>query len=166
VGKSSLINAVTRVRGLARTSATPGKTQALNFYRVAGARLVDLPGYGFARAPQDERARWSRLVDDYLNTRAVLAATIVVVDARHRAFPDDRDMVDWALGRRLPCLVVATKADKLARGALLASLAALREGLALGARPGGSGGEALVPFSSTSGLGRREVLNFLERFAS
>jgi GTP-binding protein len=176
VGKSSLINRIAG-RTIARTSRTPGKTQAINFYRAAGLRLVDLPGYGFARAPKSVREEWSRLVDRYMETRSALAAVLVLVDIRHPAFPDDREMVDWARRRGLPLLVVATKADKITRGELTAKIRDLRAGLSLssgdaaltvdgpgnapaGARPP----EEIVAFSSVSGAGRGEVLTFLERF--
>ena len=177
VGKSSLIN---RIAGktIARTSRTPGKTQALNFYRAGpGLRLVDLPGYGFARAPQSVREEWSRLVDRYMETRGALAAILVLVDIRHPAFPDDLEMVDWARRRGIPLLVVATKADKINRGELTAKIRDLRAELSSSgedAAPTGAGpgkppaGERapdeIVAFSSVSGAGRREVLTFLERF--
>jgi GTP-binding protein len=162
VGKSSLLNMLTgRRKDIARTSRTPGKTQAINFFRVAGVRLADLPGYGFAKAPDAAREAWSRLIDDYLETRRALAAVLVLVDARHPAFPVDRDMLDWARRRGLPHLVVATKVDKVARGALAARLSDLRAGLGMGE---GEGATGLVAFSSVSGAGRREVLTFLERF--
>jgi GTP-binding protein len=176
VGKSSLINRVAG-RTIARTSRTPGKTQAINFYRAAGLRLVDLPGYGFARAPMSVREEWSRLVDSYMETRGALAAILVLVDIRHPAFPDDREMVDWARRRGIPLLVVATKADKITRGELAAKIRGLRAGLSLsdedaapivagpGKPPAGERApDEIVAFSSVSGAGRREVLTFLERF--
>jgi GTP-binding protein len=160
VGKSSLINTAALNGKLARTSNTPGKTQALNVYRFEGIRLVDLPGYGFARAPDAAKEAWSLLVDRYLNTRDALAGVLVVVDARHAPFADDRRMVDWVVARRVPFLVVATKADKLGRGALAASLAALSGGLDI-ARGLGAGALA---FSSVDRTGRRELVNFLKGF--
>lgn len=176
VGKSSLLNRIAG-RTIARTSRTPGKTQAINFYRAAGLRLVDLPGYGFARAPKSVREEWSRLVDRYMETRGALAAVLVLVDIRHPAFPDDREMVDWARRRGLPLLVVATKADKITRGELTAKIRDLRAGLSLssgdaaltvdgpGNTPAGARApDEIVAFSSVSGAGRGEVLTFLERF--
>jgi GTP-binding protein len=156
VGKSSLINTAAMNARLARTSNTPGKTQALNVYRFGAIRLVDLPGYGFARAPADVREAWSRLVDRYLETRAALAGVLVVVDARHPAFADDRRMVDWVAARGLPFLVVATKSDKLGRGALAARVADLASGLGVG------GADAILPFSSVTRAGRADLLNFLK----
>jgi len=168
VGKSSLINCVTARRGLAKTSGTPGKTQAINFFRFEEIRLVDLPGYGFARAPAKAKAEWSRLVERYVETRGALAALIVVVDARHPAFADDCDMLHWARRRELSYLVVATKADKLNRGELATNIARLRAGLELdgaeGAADDAGASDRIVPFSAESGAGKREVLNYLKRF--
>lgn len=161
VGKSSFINSLSGRRNPARTSSTPGKTQALNVYRLDGVRLVDLPGYGFARAPRKAKAAWQRLTDDYLNGRDALAAVVLLVDVRHPAFTTDRNMLDWILSQGLPYLVLATKADKLKRGALATSLAQLTRDLSLG---GHSAEPGIVPFSSVSGQGRREALAFLERF--
>ncbi|MFN0150291.1 MAG: ribosome biogenesis GTP-binding protein YihA/YsxC [bacterium] len=174
VGKSSLINCVVARRGLAKTSSTPGKTQALNFFRFEDVRLVDLPGYGFARAPAKAKAEWSRLVERYVETRGALAALIVIVDARHPAFTDDRDMIDWARRREISFLVVATKADKLKRGALAANIARLRDEFGLGNAEGEAGAEpgtesagtpdGIIAFSAETGAGKREVLSYLKRF--
>jgi GTP-binding protein len=163
VGKSSLINTVANDRTLARTSNTPGKTQTLNFYLFGGIRVVDLPGYGFARAPDEAKAAWSLLVDRYLGTRPTLAGVVVVVDPRHPASPEDRVMVDWVLARRLPFLVAATKADKLGRGPLATRLAGLRTELGLAAATAAASAP-LVAFSSVDRTGRRELLTFLKGF--
>jgi GTP-binding protein len=157
VGKSSLLNTLALERGLAKTSGTPGKTQMLNLYLFGALRVVDLPGYGFAKAPDAAKAAWSLLVDRYLATRATLAAIVLVVDARHPASPDDRRMIDWVRARRLPFVVAATKADKLGRGALAASLAVIAGGLGLDR-------DALLAFSSVDRTGRRELLTFLKGF--
>ncbi len=167
VGKSSLLNTLALDRRLAKTSGTPGKTQMLNLYYFGALRVIDLPGYGFAKAPDAAKAAWSLLVDRYLATRAALAAIVLVVDARHPASPDDRRMLDWVLARRLPFLVAATKADKLGRGALAARLAGLAAelGLARAGEPGSRGGRgALLAFSSVDRTGRRELLTFLKGF--
>src|SRR5690606_24794481 len=116
VGKSSLINAITGRKAIARTSVTPGRTQELNFFEVADPvifRLVDMPGYGFARAPRNVVEKWKSLVNNYLRGRAVLHRTMVLVDSRHGLKPPDREMMkmldDAAVGYRL----VLTKADKV-----------------------------------------------------
>lgn len=113
VGKSSAINAIVGRRSLARTSKTPGRTQTINFYSLGeDARLVDLPGYGYARVPQSMRAAWRELVTSYLRS-ANLAGVVVVMDARHPMTPLDRQLVDW-LGDA-PQLWLFSKADKLSR---------------------------------------------------
>lgn len=125
VGKSSAINALLGRRKLARTSRTPGRTQTLNFYSVGEAlRLVDLPGYGFARVPPALRAQWQALVGGYLSSRASLRAVVLVMDARHAPMPLDLQLLDW-LGAS-PLVVLLTKADKLSRAAQAQTLAAVR----------------------------------------
>lgn len=115
VGKSSLINGLLGVKGLARTSSTPGRTQTVNFYRVNGKLLfVDLPGYGYARAPQAVRRAWGPMVESYLTRRReAIAVAIVAVDARHAPSPLDRTMLAWLVERGIPALVVGVKSDKL-----------------------------------------------------
>jgi GTP-binding protein len=118
VGKSSAINAVLGRRALARTSKTPGRTQTINLYSLGQegetqARLADLPGYGYAKVPQAQRAQWRQLVGDYLESRPTLAGVVVIMDARHPFMPLDRQLLQW-LGD-LRRLVVLSKADKLSR---------------------------------------------------
>jgi GTP-binding protein len=116
VGKSSLLNALTNRKGLARTSNTPGRTQELNFFEVGiplQLRLVDMPGYGFAEAPKDLVKRWRHLVNDYLRGRAVLKRALVLVDSRHGLKPPDRDMMDMLDSAAVNYQLVLTKADKV-----------------------------------------------------
>jgi len=118
VGKSSAINALLGRRGLARTSKTPGRTQTLNFYDLSDAddvraRLVDLPGYGFARVPKPLREQWRGLVDAYLQDRPSLTAVVLVMDARHPLTDLDRQLLQWLGGVRT--LALLSKADKLSR---------------------------------------------------
>jgi GTP-binding protein len=127
VGKSSLLNALTGRKALARTSVTPGRTQELNFFEVGEPtqfRLVDMPGYGFAKAPVKVVERWRQLVRTYLRGRAVLKRTLVLIDARHGVKPVDAEMMkmldEAAVGYRL----VLTKADKIKASELAAVLAA------------------------------------------
>lgn len=126
VGKSSLINAVTNRRAIARTSVTPGRTQELNFFEIGDPtrfRLVDMPGYGFAKAPIKVVDRWKQLVRTYLRGRVVLKRTLVLIDSRHGIKPPDEDMMSMldeaAVGYRL----VMTKADKVKASELAATLA-------------------------------------------
>ena len=115
VGKSSLINALLGRSGLARTSSTPGRTQTVNFYRVNERHFfVDLPGYGYARAPRAGRERWGGMVEGFLTRRReAIAAAVVLVDARHAVSELDRTMLDWLVEREIPAVVVGVKADKL-----------------------------------------------------
>ena len=114
VGKSSAINAIAGRRALARTSKTPGRTQTINFYALGDtARLVDLPGYGYARVSQAMRVQWRALIDAYLRSRDTIAGVVVLMDARHPLTPLDAQLIDW-LGE-LPLLVLLTKADQLSR---------------------------------------------------
>lgn len=115
-GKSSAINAITHRKALARTSKTPGQTQLLNFFELRpGQRLVDLPGYGFAKVPPAMKAHWEQLVGDYMRARGSLLGLILVVDARRGLSQQDADLIEWALeqGRRAHLLL--SKCDKLTR---------------------------------------------------
>jgi GTP-binding protein len=118
VGKSSAINALTGRKHLARTSKTPGRTQTINFYELLvgdekRARLVDLPGYGYARAPQALREQWKELVGAYLGSRPSLAGVVVIMDARHPLTPLDAQLIEWLGDTRR--LLLLSKADKLGR---------------------------------------------------
>jgi len=131
VGKSSAINALTGRRRLAFASKTPGRTQTVNFYDLDEAgRLVDLPGYGYARVPQSERAKWERLVSSYLLERNTLAGLVVVMDARHPVTPQDERLLDWLAPRPMRCLALLTKADKLSRAERAPALAHARRAVA------------------------------------
>ncbi len=115
-GKSSAINALTGRRALARTSKTPGRTQQINFFGLGEARrLVDLPGYGYAKVPPSMKARWERLIDAYLRRRESLRGLVIVVDARRALAAFDRQILDWCLAAGIPAHVLLTKADKLSR---------------------------------------------------
>ncbi len=123
-GKSSALNAVTGRRALARTSKTPGRTQQINVFVLAtGQRLVDLPGYGFAKAPADVQRRWSRLVEWYLGHRRSLCGLVLLMDARRPLTDLDRQMVQWCVNAEVALHAVLTKADKLGRGAASRALA-------------------------------------------
>ncbi|MGQ0547361.1 MAG: ribosome biogenesis GTP-binding protein YihA/YsxC [Betaproteobacteria bacterium] len=153
VGKSSAINALAGRRSLARTSKTPGRTQTINFYDLAGAaRLVDLPGYGYARVSRALRARWGELVSAYLRSRATLAGIVVVMDARHPCTPLDAQLLEWLPRPRM--LVLLAKADKLARAEQQATLDKVRPLLA---------GEVRL-FSSTTRQGVEECRSLLEQW--
>jgi GTP-binding protein len=126
-GKSSAINAITGIRGLARVSKTPGRTREINFFHVAARRrLVDLPGYGYARVPVPVREAWRRLIENYFAHRHCLRGVVVVMDCRHPLTDFDRQMLVWCDHARLPVHILLTKADKLSRGAATAVLHQVR----------------------------------------
>jgi len=149
-GKSSALNTLAHQSSLARTSKTPGRTQQLVYFDVAPERhLVDLPGYGYAKVPEDLRAHWQAFINDYFRTREALAGLVVVMDARHPLRDYDRQMLAFAAERGLPAHCLLTKADKLGRGEQAKTLAAVRKDLA--ASFGDSVGVQL--FSSETKLG-------------
>lgn len=114
VGKSSLINHLLNQNKLAKTSATPGKTQLLNFFLVDEQfLLVDLPGYGFAKAPPEAVEKWSRAIDAYINQRSTLKLILLLIDSRRDFSPEDRSLIEWAEHKQIPLLLIFTKTDKL-----------------------------------------------------
>jgi GTP-binding protein len=129
-GKSSAINAITQRKGLARTSKSPGATRLLNFFELEpNRRLVDLPGYGFAKVSGDMRAHWGEVLAGYFARRTCLRGSIIVMDVRHPLTEHDQSMLELASGRGLPVHILLTKADKLGRGAAANALQLVRRGL-------------------------------------
>lgn len=114
-GKSSAVNALCAQRKLARIGKTPGRTQLINFFELPGGRLVDLPGYGFARVPPRVRAAWQALVERYVAGRENLRGLVLIMDARHPLKPFDEQLLEWGSMAELPFHVLLTKADKLSR---------------------------------------------------
>jgi GTP-binding protein len=150
VGKSALINALVGRRGLARTSATPGRTRQLLFFLInERVCLVDLPGYGFAVGPEAERRAWGPLVETYLRTRPTLRGVLLVVDARRGLEAEEEELLAFLAAHARPAAVVATKLDKLRRGAAAGALRALEARLPPTV--------PLVGFSALSGEGRTAV---------
>jgi GTP-binding protein len=145
-GKSSALNRIVGQTGLARVSKTPGRTQLINFFALGeGQRLVDLPGYGFARVPERIRQDWRTLVDEYFQSRRSLKGLLVTVDIRRGLLEPDAAMLAWAAELGLPVTILLTKADKLSRGAANGALLQLRREL--------PDGIAVVLFSALDGLG-------------
>ena len=145
VGKSSLMNSLLGVRGLARTSSTPGRTQLINFFLINDAfYFVDLPGYGYARVPRDVKKHWGPMVEKYLATRANLVLSILITDSRHGPTELDLLMKEWLEARGKPFIIIATKADKLSSNQLRASL--VRASAVLGSNE-------LVAYSAVTGSG-------------
>ena len=117
VGKSSFINALLGRKNLARTSSKPGKTQQLNFYNIDDKlRFVDVPGYGYAKVSKSERAKWGKMIEEYLTSRDNLRAVVSLVDMRHDPSADDIQMYEFLKYYEIPVIIVATKADKIPRG--------------------------------------------------
>jgi GTP-binding protein len=145
VGKSSLINSLLGVRGLARTSGTPGRTQLINFFLIDDTfYFVDLPGYGYARVPGDVRKQWGPMVENYLSSRPNLVLSILITDSRHEPTELDLQMKEWLEERGKQFIVVATKADKLSSNKLRASLRRASEVF---------GNHELIPYSAISRTG-------------
>ena len=150
-GKSSTLNRLTGRRQLARVSKTPGRTQLINFFTVnEGGRLVDLPGYGYARAAKSRQQAWGEAVDQYLNRRPNLVGLVLVIDARHPLKPFDRDMINWCAARSLPLLTLLNKADKLKRG----ERAKVRRSVEAEVPPG----TRTLLFSAVTGMGAVEAI--------
>jgi GTP-binding protein len=163
VGKSSMINSLLRIKGLARSSNTPGRTQSLNFFLINERfHFVDLPGYGFARAPREVRETWGALVTEYLANRDTLVLSIHIVDSRHEPTTLDLQLREWLAANGKPFLTVATKSDKLSQNESHKNLARARKVLDGAAAGGvGAGGE-LVAYSATTGRGRESVWRAIE----
>ncbi len=159
VGKSTLINAMLGRRALARTSSQPGKTRTINFYDVNGVMYaVDLPGYGYAKAPKTEIARWSKKIEEYLQKREELKAIILLIDIRHEPGKNDVMMYEWLKHYGYDIIIAATKSDKLNRSQIPKQLSVIRKTLGLGAE------DVLIPFSGEKKTGVDELWAEMERF--
>jgi len=157
VGKSSLINRLTRQKKLARTSNTPGRTQCLNYFNVDDQfYLVDLPGYGFANVPQKVKDDWAELIDTYLNYRENLIGVVQIIDSRHKPTKDDKMMVEWLQASGLSYLIVATKVDKISNNKKAKQKKIIYKELNL------SEEDNFTFFSAQTGEGSREVYQYLD----
>jgi len=149
VGKSSLINSLLGVRGLARTSSTPGRTQSLNFFTINDRfRFVDLPGFGYARVPREIRMTWGEMVTTYLANRRQLVLSIHIVDSRHEPTKQDLQLHEWLVSSNKPRLLVATKSDKLSNNELRKNLQRIARVLE---------DDGVVAYSAKTGNGRDEI---------
>ncbi|HEY8418613.1 MAG TPA: ribosome biogenesis GTP-binding protein YihA/YsxC [Limnochordales bacterium] len=154
VGKSSLINHLVKAP-IARTSNTPGRTQTINFYVIDDRLcLVDLPGYGYAKVPERVKRQWAPMIEGYLHQRENLTGILQIVDMRHPPTDDDRSMAAWLRQRGLPAVVVATKADKVARGHWRGRVESIARDLDL----------PTIAFSAVSGAGRAELVQVVKAF--
>lgn len=163
VGKSSLINSLCRRNGLARTSGSPGKTQTLNFYRLMAKMseedrreffLVDLPGYGYARAGKSNRQQWAKFIEEYLLESPRLQLACQLIDIRHDPMESDISTYRWLIENDIPVQVIATKADKLTRMNVNKNVNAIRKGL-------GMKSDNIIAYSAEKGLGRDELLDVI-----
>jgi GTP-binding protein len=129
-GKSSALNTITGIKGLARTSKTPGRTQMINLFNLTDdQRLVDLPGYGYAKVPLAIKHRWQRNINEYLQSRRCLKGLVLIMDIRHPLKEYDQRCIEWAVHSDLPTHILLTKADKLSRGAAINTLLEVRKAL-------------------------------------
>ncbi|AIE60934.1 ribosome biogenesis GTP-binding protein YihA/YsxC [Bacillus methanolicus] len=159
VGKSSFINKMLNRKNLARTSSKPGKTQTLNFYLINEAfHFVDVPGYGYAKVSKSERAAWGEMIETYFTSREQLKAVILIVDFRHEPTEDDVMMYDFLKHYEIPCIVIATKADKIPKGKWQKHLKITKEKLNLDQN------DQIVIFSSETGEGKEKAWSIIESY--
>ena len=158
VGKSSLINGLMNRKSLARTSSQPGKTQTINFYNVNEQMyLVDLPGYGYAKVSEAVKAKWGRMIEDYLHQSPTLRAVFLLIDIRHEPSGNDRLMYHWICEQGYEPIIIATKLDKIKRSQVQKQLKVLRQGLEV--RPG----TQMIPFSAETKQGREEIWALIDQ---
>lgn len=158
VGKSSLINALMNRKSLARTSGQPGKTQTINFYKInEELYYVDLPGYGYAKASVEVKAKWGKMIERYLHKSAMLRCVFLLVDIRHEPSENDRLMYEWILSNGYHPVVIATKLDKLKRSQVQKHVKLVREGLGM-EKEG-----MVIPFSAETKQGREEIWELIDR---
>jgi GTP-binding protein len=159
VGKSSFINKMLNRKGLARISSKPGKTQTLNFYLINEIlHFVDVPGYGYAKVSKSERAAWGKMIETYFTSREQLRAAVLIVDLRHPPTQDDVMMYDFLKHYDIPCVVIATKADKIPRGKWQKYLKVTKETLDLDEN------DQIVLFSSETGEGKDKAWSILQSY--
>ncbi len=157
VGKSSLINALMNRKSLARTSASPGKTQTINFYNVNGLiYLVDLPGYGYATASEEVKAKWGKMIEDYLHKSKEIRCVFLLIDIRHEPSANDKIMYQWILDHGYEPVIIATKLDKIKRSQIQKQMKLIREGLEV------VRGTKIIPFSAETKQGREEIWELID----
>ena len=157
VGKSSLINGLMNRKSYARISATPGKTQTINFYNInEELYLVDLPGYGYAKVSEKAKQEWGQLIERYLHGSKQLKAVFLLIDIRHEPSANDRLMYEWIVAQGYAPIIITTKLDKLKRSQVQKQLKIIRQGLGL------LPGTTVIPFSSVTKQGRDEIWELVE----
>ena len=157
VGKSSLINALVNRKALARTSSQPGKTQTINFYNINDAMyLVDLPGYGYANANVEIKAKWGKMIERYLHTSDKLKAVFLLIDIRHQPSDNDCLMYDWMVEQGFAPIIIATKMDKISRGAVPKHMKMIADTLKV------EEDTIMIPFSSETKQGREDIWELID----
>lgn len=161
VGKSSLINGLVNRKALARTSSSPGKTQTINFYNVnRELYFVDLPGYGYASVSKEVKAKWGKMIENYLHKSPMLKAVFLLIDIRHEPSVNDVNMYEWILANGFEPIIIATKLDKIKRNQIQKNLKIIRTGLNV------VEGTKIFPFSAQTKQGKDEIFNFIENIIS
>ena len=156
VGKSTLINKIFQRKSLARVSAVPGKTATINFYRLRPLTIVDLPGYGYAKVSEQEKAQWGKLIERYLHGSKQLRAVFLLIDIRHDPSANDKMMYQWILDQGYQPIIIATKLDKIKRSQVQKHIKLLKTGLQL------VPGTKVIPFSAQTKQGRDEIWELIE----
>lgn len=159
VGKSSLINVLMNRKSLARTSAQPGKTQTINFYNINDALyFVDLPGYGYANASEEVKAKWGKMIEDYLHKSKKLKAVFLLIDIRHAPGNNDCIMYDWIVKQGYEPIIIATKLDKIKRSQIAKQVKLIRETLKMKSET------IIIPFSAETKQGRDEIYTVIDSY--
>ncbi len=158
VGKSSLINKLVQRKALARVSAQPGKTATINFYRLKEFRLVDLPGYGYAKVSKAEKQRWAELVEGYLSAQRNIKLIVQIIDIRHKPTKDDYDMLSFLYNSNAPFVIALTKKDKLKKTAYEKRIEEVLDELQ------DYEGIQLIPFSAVDGSGVEDIKEAIEEY--
>lgn len=159
VGKSSLINGLMNRKSLARTSAQPGKTQTINFYHINDQMyFVDLPGYGYAKVSESEKARWGKMIENYLHSSKKLKAVFLLIDIRHEPSENDRIMYEWILKQGFEPIIIATKLDKIKRSQVQKHVKMVKEGLKV------LKNTTVIPYSALTKQGREEIYDLLDTY--
>ncbi len=159
VGKSSLINGLMNRKSLARTSAQPGKTQTINYYNINDELyFVDLPGYGYANANQEVKAKWGRMIEKYLQTSPMLKVVFLLIDIRHKPGTNDVEMYDWIVQNGFEPVIIATKLDKINRSQTAKQLKLIKETLKT------AKGTLIFPYSAQNKQGREEIYDFIDSY--
>ncbi len=161
VGKSSLINALMNRKSYARISSQPGKTQTINFYNINDALYyVDLPGYGYAKVALEVKAKWGKMIENYLHNSPMLKCLFLLIDIRHEPSVNDKTMYDWIVFQGYQPVIIATKLDKIKRSQIQKQIKIVRTGLGIGSDV------TVIPFSAETKQGRDEIWELISDSAN